>query len=242
VNPFHYHGSSDADFSFLASREPSQHILNYKISSFPYNDALPHYLNEYGYKTSSFHNNNGYFFYRLSAFQKMGIQNINFVDDFEKKYGLSIIHDSLCTRIDDKEMFNILSQEVKAEKEKSFFFAITLNTHAPYEIVKEREIYPNPSGLFQPYLNSIHYVDRVLGEFYKSLPEGTLVIIYGDHTTSLETPDYKARSEDGKEYVPVFISIVGESIADKQKTDKSFALGGTLSLVDISNYLRSLIR
>jgi hypothetical protein len=63
-----------------------------------------------------------------------------------------------------------------------------------------------------------------------------MVIVYGDHSSNITSTEYTSRDSDG-DYTPCMISIVGESIANQQKTDPRFALSGQLSLVDISNYL-----
>ena len=245
VDSFHYNGSADADFAMLNAREPSPHILNYKIHGFPYENTLPQAFNEHGYKTYSFHNANGSFFARLPAYRKMGIENIFFIEEIVKKY--DIPKDELRTFngldcVYDDQLFKILSQAIHEEKEKSFFFAITLDTHAPYVIVKEKDIFSEPAGMLQRYANSIHHVDKAFGTFYDSLPEGTLLVVYGDHGTSIREGDYVARERGEKDYVPCMISVIGQSIAERQKADPVFALGGELSLVDVANYIRSLLK
>jgi hypothetical protein len=236
VNTFHYHGSADADFAFLARREPSRHLLNYKIKTYPYDDALPHKFNEYGYKTYSFHNANRLYFNRYSAFQKMGITDINFIEDMITKYNIPTELIYGWNTVQDDVLFHIVSENVHAEKNKSFFFVITLVGHVPFTAITEQGIFPNPASLKERYANTIHVMDKQLRTFYESLPHGTMVIVYGDHSSNIASPEYTSRDSKG-DYTPCMISIVGKSIADQQKTDPLFALSGQLSLADIANYL-----
>ncbi|MDR1268555.1 MAG: sulfatase-like hydrolase/transferase [Planctomycetaceae bacterium] len=236
VNTFHYHGSADADFAFLARREPSRHLLNYKIKTYPYDDALPHKFNECGYKNYSFHNANRLYFNRHSAFQKMGITDINFIEDMITKYNLQTELIYGWNAVQDDVLFRIVSENVHAEKNKSFFFVITLIGHVPFTAITEQGIFPNPTSPKERYANTIHVMDRQFRTFYESLPDGTMVIVYGDHSSNIASPEYTSRDSEG-DYTPCMISIVGKSIANQQKTDPLFALSGQLSLVDIANYL-----
>jgi phosphoglycerol transferase MdoB-like AlkP superfamily enzyme len=237
VNTFHYNGSADADFAFLARREPSRHLLNYKIKTYPYDDALPHKLHEHGYHTYSFHNNNRLYFNRYSVFQKMGFTEIYFIEELKEKYHLQTSRSKIgWNTVQDDVLFRIVSENVCEENNKSFFFAITLFGHVPFTAITEKDIFPNPVTLTHYYVNSVHVLDRQFRVFYESLPAGTMVIVYGDHSSNITSEEYTSRDSDG-DYTPCMISIVGESIANQQKTDPLFALSGQLSLVDISNYL-----
>ncbi len=243
VDSFHYHGSADADFAFLASREPSRHLLNYKIRTFPYDNTLPRAFEEHGYRTHSFHGVSGTFFNRVFAYRKMGFSDILFIDDLVARYGVEARPIGGWTATDDERLLDILGREILAEKDaRGFFFAITLLGHAPFTHVREREIVPEPKGYAQRYMNVAHEIDRRLGRLYDSLPPGTMFVVYGDHSSGIESDDYTSRRANERDYVPCFLSIVGESIAEKQKTAGTpSALGGELTLVDISNYLRSLL-
>jgi phosphoglycerol transferase MdoB-like AlkP superfamily enzyme len=242
VNTFHYNGSADADFAFLGRREPSRHILNYEIKTFPYNDSLPHKLNEHGYQSYSFHNNNRLYFNRYYAFQKMGFTEINFIEEMKEKYNLQMSRSNIgWNTVHDDVLFRIVSENVCAEQEKSFFFVITLFGHVPFTAITETDIFPNPTTLTHYYVNSVHVLDKQFRALYESLPAGTMVIVYGDHSSNINSKEYTSRHSDGN-YTPCIISIVGESIASRQKTDPTFALSGQLSLVDIANYLQNRIQ
>ena len=244
VDSFHNNGSADADYAFLNTREPSPNILNYKIEGFPYQDTLPECFCANQYQAYFFHNATGKFFSRLHAIQQMGFTKFYFVEEIvdtfhvQPQKGTSFLGAPF---VSDDQLLQVVAQNVNANKEKSLFFAITLMTHVPYNLVQERTIFEYPANLFERYVNSIHYVDRAMEGLYNSLPNGTMLIVYGDHSTSIREGDYVAREHGGKDYVPCMISIVGDSIADQQKTNPDFAIGGELSLVDISSYLRSLL-
>jgi hypothetical protein len=241
VNTFHYHGSSDADFSFLARREPSQHLLNYKIKTYPYNDALPHHLNNHGYKTYSFHNGNRLFFSRYPVFHKMGFSEIYFIEDLAALYHLETEMISGWRSVPDDVLFRLVSNTVNSEQQQSFFFVITLFSHTPFTAITEKGIFPNPTNPVHFYANSIHVLDRQFQTFYESLPAGTLLVVYGDHSSNLNNSEYISR-DSNNDYSPCLISIVGNSIAHQQKTDPTFALSGQLSLVDIANYIQNLAK
>jgi phosphoglycerol transferase MdoB-like AlkP superfamily enzyme len=236
VNTFHYHGSADADFAFLSRREPSRHLLNYKIKTYPYENSLPHQFNKQGYKTYSFHNGNRLYFNRYSAFQKMGITNINFIEDLVEKYGVQTELVYGWSAVRDDVLFRIVSETVRTENNKSFFFVITLLGHAPFTAIKEKDIFPAPTNQIERYANTIHVLDKEFRAFYESLPTGTMVVVYGDHSSNIVSSEYTSR-DSVEDCTPCMISIVGTSIANQQQTNPLFALSGQLSLVDISNYL-----
>ncbi|MDR3198300.1 MAG: LTA synthase family protein [Planctomycetaceae bacterium] len=241
VNTFHYHGSADADFAFLARREPCRHLLNYKIKTFPYENSLPHHFNEHGYRTYSFHNGNRLYFNRYTAFQKMGFTNINFIEELTKKYSLQTERIYSWDAVRDDVLFRIVSETVRAENGKSFFFVITLLGHAPFTEVTENGIFPNPATPLERYANTVHVTDKQIRSFYESLPDGTMVVVYGDHSSNIAAAEYTSRSSDGN-FVPCMVSVTGKSLAGRQKTAEHFALSGQLSLADIANYLRQCVR
>lgn len=241
VDSFHHNGSADADFAFLTGQEPSRDKINYKIKSFVYRDTLVEAFNDHGYRTHSFHNGHALFFNRHAAFRNIRFQEIDFIERLVEKHGLVTQRVESWNSVPDDVLLGIVADEVAAEKGKGFFFAITMFTHTPYRAILEQDIYPDSSSLLHRYVNSIHVVDRQLKEFYEKLPKGTLLVVYGDHSSNITDADYVARNKNEKDYVPFMISIVGESIADRQRIGSEQALGGDLTLVDLSNYLRSLL-
>jgi arylsulfatase A-like enzyme len=86
---------------------------------------------------------------------------------------------------------------------KDFIFVITLTNHTPWEYLPEREqlYFPQPKDKFQNFANSINYVDRCLEEFYERVPDGTLLLIYGDHAAVFEELDA------GGDFVPYIILL-----------------------------------
>jgi hypothetical protein len=79
-------------------------------------------------------------------------------------------------------------------------------------------------------------VDASIGAFVDTLPEGTLVLIYGDHWSKMRDSDlgYDHTVIDGFGLVPVMVHVVGSDISPLQRTrGTEIALDGRLTLLDI---------
>src|SRR5690606_16469841 len=206
VEAIHDNGSADADFSMLTGVAPSPDVITYRLVGYPYGDTLPKIFARAGYHTQSIHGLYGTFFDRRRVFEgPMGFDEVIFEEELlahglpRGKWGLR-----------DLDVLRYAGDRVRDAEGKLFQFVITLTSHGPFHFLKpeDEELFPGATRVRPRYLNSMRYVDRALREFYERLPEGTLLVIYGDHESATRPI---ARREDGSklEAVPYLIHHQG---------------------------------
>ncbi len=151
--------------------------------------SMANLLKDKGYVTNSFHAYENTFWNREIMHKNLGYDKFHSVKDFEydqediKGWSLNdkkFLKDSI-----DKTL-NI------AEDNKFYSYMITLSSHYPYEAFYNGN-YTWALGrtegevpLFERYLNSLQYVDYVVGDFIDYLKElgiyeDTVIVIFGDH-------------------------------------------------------------
>lgn len=235
-----YIGSADADFVMLAGVMPSTRIITYNIPNYPYENTLPQFLAQYGYRTAAFHGNTGNFYNRRNAFKKMKFSEIHFMEEMTSR-------DALRTRswgIDDRDVLEFSARRLQEMPDPVCHFLITLTTHTPYTLVSstEREIYAKPQSMAQDYLNNMRYLDNLLRDYVGPLKDAT-VVIYSDHSADpAVAPEFKACWEGQQEFVPCFIYNTDEDLGAQQRTrGRPIATDGTLTLLDVSTFLRNQV-
>ena len=217
-----YIGSADADFVMLGGVMPSTRIITYNIPNYPYENALPQFLAQFGYRTAVFHGNTGNFYNRRNAFRKMKFSEIHFLEELASR-------DHLPTRgwgIDDHDLLDFAARRLQETPEPVCHFIITLTTHTPYTLTPptEREIYAKPQSMAQDYLNNMRYLDNLLRDYVGSLKAAT-VVIYSDHSADpAVAPEFKPHWDGHKEFVPCLVYNTDEDLriaaADARKTDR----------------------
>jgi hypothetical protein len=238
---YHMLGSADADFTMLVGGPPAMNVLNYNLNLFPYDSALPYFLDRRGFGTSSFHGNNGAFYNRKNAFGKMGFEQMYFREEMEGLGTFKI--DGLGLR--DRDVFTFSSLKLRTARKPTCHFIITLTSHTPYTFLAADEnlFISNPTNGVERYFNHIHYVDDCLRDYITSLGKGVTVVIYADHPTEEGHGNFKPSRVGAEEFVPVFIYDTDRDLSKLQKTrDSDLALGGTLRMIDISAYLRNQLQ
>jgi phosphoglycerol transferase MdoB-like AlkP superfamily enzyme len=123
-------------------------------------------------------------------------------------------------------------------------FAITLDTHVPFRQLEasEMKVFPNPESDAERFLNAANYLDGCLKRFVEQMPAGTTLMLYGDHTPSLEGAGYRSDVVNGKHYVRCLIYQKGANLAEQQQTRNSaIASDGSLNLLDVLSYVRGSI-
>ncbi len=178
---YRYAGASgDTDFTVLNGVTPAVDWPSYKLRNYTYpNSILKDFLRA-GFNTVAFHNNDGFFFNRKTAFFNMGFQD--FIDRIdmslpEVKWGAP-----------DDGMMNYVKEKLGKQKEPFFYYIITMSSHEPFDIVPA--YYSNPfyneikNKEIRDYFISLSYVDIVLNDFIvfvKNHLKNTYIFIYGDH-------------------------------------------------------------
>ena len=205
-------GSASADCSVLMQEAVNRKIIPYKLATYPFEreGSLPRLAKAAGYRVTALHGFDGNFFNRKPAYARMGFDQILFKEDIDSlgTFDDSTRHSFFTTYgYLDGPMLN-LAADLAARPGKDLVFLITLTNHTPWIYLPEAEqlYYPKPKDKFQNFANSINYVDRCMPEFYDRVPDGTLLIIYGDHAAVFE------ELHAGGDFVPYIIWRKGEPL------------------------------
>lgn len=246
IRAVHTQGSADADFVTINGAAGSPHIISYKIPGLRFHSPLPDYLAKFGYETTLFHGNTGRFYNRRMPLERLKFHELLFLEDLTSRYGLKRSEFG----VRDSEVLALSAQQLHHQPQNRVcHFVITLTTHSPYQFLRPAEqlIYPHPSSSVERYLNNMHYLDKCLQDYVRSLDAPTTVMLYADHPTEAENTSNifrPARSNrpSYREYIPVFIFDTSQDLSRLQATrNKPIATDGTLNLVDMTNYFRKQV-
>ena len=255
IQASHRYGSATADFEMLNGIPPVEGFFNYQIPALSYNTSLPRFFAEHDYETFCFHGVSGSFYNRRTAFTAMKFDHLFFREDIVEAIlsGKHPLHEEFseaklkqCLNenwLRDEVLLKAALQEIRSPSERNrFFFVITETSHAPYlteHFDSSDKLIPNETSLQDKYLNLIHLVDDWLRSFYEGLPKGTLLVIYGDHTSGFRSGPFVADIEGQTEFVPCFIHVVGENLNAFQKIPRR-SHEATLSVRDVHSFLRDV--
>lgn len=200
-------------------------------SYFPLNDAavfirygqddftsLPKTLITKGYSAYVYHGFNRNFWNRDMTLRSIGYQKYYAADNYPKTQKLNM-------GIMDGDFLSKTVEYIKDQPKPSLSYVITLTSHVPFATNdKTKDLglnladYPDQVG---GYLENIHYVDKMLGQFFDKLKQeklydDSLILIYGDHTPVLPSfkagsIDYNYESVQAKE-VPLIIKLPNEAV------------------------------
>ena len=235
VKVYHDNGSADMDFAVLSGGLPSERLVSYSIPGIDFSRSLPRFMGEHGYHTVSLHGGTGNFFNRRANFERMGWDEILFSEEIG-----SLSQDDSYWGVRDAEIFKLSSKKICESTQPVFHFLMSLDTHIPYNLIAESEkaFFPGSRNLQENYFDSMAVLDRNLRDYVKSLPGGTLVLIYGDHTSEVEHEDFSPAREGNLEFVPCLIySCPGPGISPFSP-DRHPDLPDTIEIHDVVNFLR----
>jgi len=234
IQVFHSLGSEDMDYAVLSDGTPSAEVVSYDVPDVTYSNGLPAFMKKHGFHTVALHGNDGGFFNRRSNFERMGFDEIWFQEDFK---GRAVKQSSWGVR--DAELFKLSSQEIRRATRPQFHFIITLDSHAPFNLIddEEKQIFPHTSAWRENYFNSVRLLDGQLRDYIESLPPGTLVILYGDHPAGVDYEDFHPAFEGSAQFVPCIIHFCGASSPPPAYA----SLPPDLRILDIINFMRHQI-
>jgi hypothetical protein len=234
IQVYHTLGSADMDYAVLSDGTPSSRLVSYDVPGVTYSNGLPRFMQQHGFHTVALHGNDGGFFNRRGNFERMGFDEIWFKEDFR---GRAVRKNSWGVR--DAELFQLSSREMKQAARPQFHFIITLDSHAPFNLIddKEKQIFPNASSWRENYFNSARLLDSLLRDYVQSLPAGTLVILYGDHPAGVDYEDFHPASEGNAQFVPCIIHVCGSPGLPAS----SAPMPQDLRILDIVNFMRHQI-
>ncbi|MCI8332161.1 MAG: LTA synthase family protein [Clostridiales bacterium] len=177
-------GTSDAEFAVNNSLyAPDQEAAYDKFTELDYY-GLPFLLKDNGYSGAYvFHGYIESFWNRDKAYPYQGYDEYIGKSHFEEK-------DIIGMGISDREFFKQSMSYLTSYQEPFYAFMITLSSHHPFTMPNEYRLLTleekHEETLFGDYLQSVYYVDMVLGEFIEDLKKSGLydrsvITIYGDH-------------------------------------------------------------
>jgi len=242
----HKVGSCNSDYEILNSRVAEQNVIYYTyIKEYP--DSIIPILRDRGYRTQFFHGLAGSLFNLREAYTAQGFEDFHFKEELMAegyRPGPYIMEHIL-----DEDVFKSAADHLDPEV-KSLQFIVTMSSHVPF--IKPTPEFKSAGGKFARYVTSLNYLDEQLAEYYHSLPEGTTLIIWGDHGSDVEYPRGFAA---GYRQVPFIVHTKYESdwLEDLREAKRRFRLDqpGYIepqladddqihSLCELSHYLRCL--
>jgi hypothetical protein len=238
IAAIHESGSCDADFVMLMNLYPAGDVTPYRVPGFDWSQSIVKHAASAGYLSTFFHGNDSSFFHRGSAILQMGFHRSFFREELEAQFNLA----SKNWGISDEDLLTTSRRLLVESTGRSLHFIITLTSHAPFHFVDQNnwELFPQAKSKSEHYLNSMRYVDTQLKAFVDGLPDGSMVILYGDHSSHV---DYRQPvNTTGREYIPFLIHQVGQDLASQQRTrGQDIATSGELTLLDAAGYVWSLL-
>lgn len=195
--------TSDCEFSSIIGLYPNGNDLSIFELDGEHYPTIAKEFNEKGYNTFSIHGNEGGFYNR--NYQHISLFGFNEHIDrtklLERNNSLNLIHDWIS---DDSLLQECIS--IYQEQTNPFFsYNILVSSHSPFGASNRVTPYENDklTSLAQDYLSYVKYVDMAIGNFIQGLKDANLyddsvIIIYGDHTSSLLKRD--TESITGKDY------------------------------------------
>jgi lipoteichoic acid synthase len=223
---YHLAGStSDCEFSTINSVEPLSDFPSIKIRNYDYPNSILKRCAAHGYSTTAYHGNRGTYFNRNYAFKKMGFQK------FYDMFGMSV--PEIGWGASDESVLDFVVSQLPKQQQPFLYHIITMSSHEPFIFAKQ--YYRNKTfdavkdGPMRNYLNSMSYVDRMLGKFIPAVLAScpnTTFFIYGDHTPTLPKCGYSKaiREINGSlfEFVPCFIITSEKTIYRENRYVASF--------------------
>lgn len=242
--------TSDAEFASNNSLIGSYESYTYQLFENNYFRGLPWLLKDIGYSTQVFHGYDKNFWNRVNIYPQLGFDRYYNADDFVSD-NIEGIGGGNITGISDSAFFEQTSDYLEELSQPYYAFINTLSNHNPFglpEYMKEISVLPeHEETLLGNYVNSIHYADKCIGEFYKELKErglydNSIIVMYGDHF-GLSGANEELKSIVGEwlgvEYtcekmmnVPLIIHIPGEQVNMRMSNS-----GGQIDLLPTLAYL-----
>ncbi len=241
--------TSDAEFAVNHSLFGSIESYTYQLFEDNYFYGLPKVMKEKGYQTAVFHGFEKDFWNRENIYPKLGFDYFKGGDDYISD-NIPEIGGGNIVGISDSAFFQQTIEELKSLKQPYYSFLITLSTHNPFglpESLKEIDLKTQDRNLFGNYLNSVHYSDRCLGEFFEGMKEAglydnSIFVLYGDHYGITKADSKLSQLVTqwlGKEYtydemnhIPLLIHIPGH-----EGTETISTSGGQLDILPTISYL-----
>lgn len=226
----HKVGSANSDYELLNGKEADQNVMYYSyIRKYP--DSVVHTLADR--RPVAFHGLEGNLFNLREAYALMGFADTFFKEDLVREgYPTS---DLTMEHIKDEHVLDAAAKYLEQGTGQAVF-VVTMSSHIPF-----MDPWP-PFGLsgsmFARYVASLHYVDACLADFYARLPEDTLLVLWGDHSSDVPYPD---EMEANGKHVPFLVHVKG-SDAWLARGDTRPGPDREFTLCELSYALRRIVQ
>jgi phosphoglycerol transferase MdoB-like AlkP superfamily enzyme len=154
--------SSDAEFMFNTSLYPIRRgstFISFGDKEYP---SLQKLLKDMEYTTIAIHGDDREYWNRDEAFPALGFDRYIDETDFIDKTAIGM-------GISDCSLFKQTALEIEDLREPFSIFVITLTSHGPFNIGENKYLDLPLKDVSSDYLQSIHYTDKMFGEFYEWL-------------------------------------------------------------------------
>lgn len=218
--------TSDAEFVSLNSLYPITTGNAYNVYEKNEFYGLPWIMKEHGYTATSYHGYEASFWNRENIYPYLGFDQSYFEDDY-------IMGEKIVFGLDDEDFFNQSIPLMKKVEGKRFDFMVTLSSHKPFDLPDDKKkiiLNDEDQNYFGRYVQSINYVDSVIGNFIDQLKseglyDNSIIVFYGDHYgIGVEDNDAIESLESflGSEYtyedmmnIPLVVHIPGLGISEE---------------------------
>lgn len=241
----HKVGSCNSDYELLNSRIAEQNVVYYTyIKDYP--DSVIHLLADQGYAPALFHGLGGALFNLREAYTGQGFEEFHFKEELLaegfKPSNLIMEH------VRDEDVLASAARHIRSDALTAQFI-VTMTSHVPF--LPPMPEFKSVGGKFARYLSSLNYLDLCLAYFYERLPEGTLLIIWGDHGSDV---DYPRGFTSGDRHVPFLVHVKGEydwlggeaALESRERPNNAGqsadADNRIYTLCELSHYLRCLFK
>ena len=175
--------SSDAELIVNTSLYPvfrGSAFFRFPDNRYP---SLAFLLNRMGYYSFAIHGDEKTYWNRELAYPGLGFEEYTGIEGF-------VVDEEIGMGMSDEAMFRQALPMLESARRPFYAFIITLTSHKPFTLPPKYHGLKLPSSwdgsLLANYLQSIHYVDKAIGNFIRGLAKGellesSLVVIYGDH-------------------------------------------------------------
>jgi phosphoglycerol transferase MdoB-like AlkP superfamily enzyme len=210
--------SANSEYEMLNSKIARAFFLYFEYLN-KYNNSIILPFKYAGYETSLIHGVTSSYMNRRYAYPKMGFDSNFFFEQIQDR-GYQVTPGLFEYNIADYDLMKFAADYAK-DKDYYLHFIITVTMHASVEA--KTPAYEKWDG----YWRSVNYFDEGLGLYLKSLPEGSTVILYGDHQSY--------HGPEKNDLVPFLIYIKGRNLS-KLKTPP----GMVYTRCELSHYLRRI--
>lgn len=179
-------GTANVEFEVLTSMSMNA----YERGITPYNQfirreipTLPSYLKTLGYETAGFHTHYSSFYNRGTNYPLLGFDDILFRNDITEP-------DLNGHSISDKQMTDLIINQIEGKDSPQFVFTLTMQNHLPYTYEREGEIATSVElseanyNPLETYSLGIQESDKQFARLMKYIDESdqpTVVYFFGDH-------------------------------------------------------------